>query len=278
MLRELKEYLKPKSVEEAWAIYRDPVKSPALFLTGGLSVAQREDQTTKTLVDLSGLLGESITETPAAYILDGGVRIADCIKKIDIPFLQEALQTVGSRQIRNMSTIAGTLGQRYSWSDTLTALLALDATVDGYNGNAVSLPLERYLKGRAPLLITKVKIPKRFHRGAFFKFSKVSYDIATLNLAVVFRIEREADPIENTVVQECRITCGARPGVAILLPRTSEAVQGKTFSAVRRDLLPIQSIAALESEVSSSAEVTAEYRQQLVRTYVERGLRRLIEK
>jgi len=81
MLRELKEYLKPKSVEEAWAIYRDPVKSPALFLTGGLSVAQREDQTTKTLVDLSGLLGESITETPAAYILDGGVRIADCIKK-----------------------------------------------------------------------------------------------------------------------------------------------------------------------------------------------------
>jgi len=277
MLKELKEYLKPKSAEEAWSLFRDPAKNPSLFLTGGLSVAQREDQTTKTLIDLSGLLGDSVSETATDYILDGNVKIADCIEKIDMPFLKEALHSVGSRQIRNMSTIAGTLGQRYSWSDTITALLALDAIVEGYNGSTVTMSLDQYLKNRAPLLVTKVMIPKRYDRGAFFKFSKISYDIATLNLAIVFQIEKEEDPLEETVVKGCRIVCGARPGIAILLPRASATVQGKTFSSLRRDLLPIQSIAAIESNVSSGADVSAEYRQQLVRTFVERGLRRLIE-
>lgn len=191
MLKELKEYLKPKSVEEAWSLFRDPAKNPSLFLTGGLSVAQREDQTTKTLIDLSGLLGDSVSETATDYILDGNVKIADCIEKIDMPFLKEALHSVGSRQIRNMSTIAGTLGQRYSWSDTITALLALDAIVEGYNGSTVTMSLDQYLKNRAPLLVTKVMIPKRYDRGAFFKFSKISYDIATLNLAIVFKSKKK---------------------------------------------------------------------------------------
>ncbi len=276
MLKELKEYLKPRSVEEAWAMFQDPSKGPALFLTGGLSVAQREDQTTRTLIDLSGLLGDSISETDTDYILDGNATVADCIGKIDLPFLREALHMVGSRQIRNMSSMAGTLGQRYSWSDTITALLALDAYLEGYNGNTVTIPLDRYLKDRTPLLITKVMIPKRYNRGAFFKFSHISYDIATLNLAIVFRIEREAEPIEETVVQQCRIACGARPGIAIILPRSGAAIQGKTFSTLRKDLPPIQSIAAIEASVASSADASAEYRQQLVRAYVERGVLRLI--
>lgn len=274
MLKVLKEYLNPSSLEEAWQLFQmrnweHSSSSQVLFLTGGLSVAQRDDHSTESIIDLNRAIGKGIIEHEHAYEIEAAASITDCIDKVDLPFLKEALKQVGSRQIRNMSSIAGSIAQRYSWSDTLTALLALDCQIELFDGTFFRQSLEEYLQKKFSAILTKIWIPKRFTTGSFFKFCRTQYDIAILNTGMVFRIE-------EGILKESRIACGSRPGVAKFLQATSEKFVGKTPQNVLSNIKEIFEAAKSEAEVKQNEEASAEYRQQLLTTFIQQGVQNLL--
>jgi len=179
--------------------------------------------------------------------------------------LSEASLAFGSRQIQIMGTIGGNICNGSPASDTVPALLVLDAYLN------ISSPteqrrvsLESFLLGPGKVdlkeneILTKVVLPQlpKASGSAFIKMTRVKADLAKASVAAV--IMRDGNRINS-----CRIALGSVAPTVIRARMAEKHLCGNTFSPEL--CLEAGEIAAQDASPIDDTRSTAWYRREVIK-------------
>jgi xanthine dehydrogenase small subunit len=188
-----------------------------------------------------------------------------------IPAFGALVRRLGSRQIRNLGTLAGNLATASPIGDTLPCLMALDATVrlrsqDG----ARTLPVENFITGyRATVLaaneiIERISIPlpaPEYHLAAYKISRRFDQDISTVVAA--FRLTLDG--------QHVRTLRAAFGGMAARVQRAAALERAGVGRAWRVDALgDIEALLAQDFRPISDLRGSAAYRRRAAAGLVRR--------
>lgn len=271
-------YQRPSSVEEAWSLLDEGGKN-AMLIGGGVDVGLFSPPEIHTLIDLTRLPYQSIDLNDNGLVIGAGVTltemlesrwVADTLDGVVVTMLRQ----VASPLLRNAATVGGAVASTHPWSDVITLLLALDASVTRYAGQFETVSLAELLEQRGTIdraIITEVILPVTGDRtfAGFEKFVRTGFDVGMLNCAC--RITAEDDGC-----QEVRIVFGGAPDIA----RRMEAVE-RALTGVKLDHAGIEAAAVLAAEVLPARDdvrASAEYRRILAATGVRRCLTRIAQR
>ena len=236
----------------------------------------------EALIDITRVPGlDTIT------IEDGKVRlgalvthnhiVGDARMKTHALPLAQACWEVGAPQIRNRATIAGNLITASPANDTITPLMALEASVvlasvDGER----TLRLEDFYTGlrqhvmRPDEMMTAIEFPAigESQRGAFYKLGlRRAQAISVVNAAAVATFDGDT-------VQEVKIALGSVAPTIIRVPQAEAALVGQPLSP---DVIAqAAQLAAQTPTPIDDVRGPAEYRTEMVRVLVSRVLRQLV--
>jgi CO/xanthine dehydrogenase FAD-binding subunit len=263
MLQNLKAYVRAQSLEQAWDLYMNN-REKALFTSGGVSTALREDERTEILIDIQHVLPDSVIETDSQFEIGGGMKINELIDDMDGHHITQVLKKVGTNQIRNMSTLSGSIAQKYGWSDVVTLFLALKASLRVYDGEERIVSLEDYLHGKSKPIILSILFDTRFNFGVFQHMTKTDYDVSQLNFYLCAEIA-------EGVVKEAGAAYGARPGLALRLPELEGEMKGKTVVELKGNIQQYQKISEA-AKVNDGFDLSGEYRKELLGVFIKRSI------
>ncbi len=233
------EYHAPTSLDEAVRLL-EKYGEEARILAGGTDLfvymKQRVEEP-RHLINLRkipGLVG--IKDAGEAINIGSYTRLRTIEKsqliKDKASLLDTAIRTIGSVQIRNMATIGGNLCNASPSADSATALLTLNAETRILGPDGVrTVPLTEFFLGPGKTVVEPSEILTEISSpylpedagAVFLKVGWTSFDIATINLAVVLRLDDEK-------VSDCRLALGACAPTPIRLPKVEEFLQGKELS------------------------------------------------
>ncbi|KAB3532086.1 FAD binding domain-containing protein [Alkaliphilus serpentinus] len=272
-------YYKPKTIEEACEILTR-YNGEASILNGGTDVIVRIHDGLnhpKALVDIKGISGlktisfskEDGLVLGACANMNAVINHKDILENYQI--IAEAAHTVGSCQVRNRATIIGNITNASPLADTATPLLALDAVVEvfGVEGpREISINDFFVFVRRTSLkvgdVVTAVKVPYyKELKGSYQKHSRRdAVDLATVCASVLM------------VDGEIKIALGSVAPTPIRCRKAEDFLRGKKLT---EELIKEATHRALE-EVSPISDVraTKEYREEIARVLVSRGLRDLM--
>jgi xanthine dehydrogenase small subunit len=211
----------------------------AILLAGGTDLGLRvsKDREPLPAVISTAAVAElqPITCGADALEIGGAATYTDALPHLDrhFPAFGELVRRIGSRQIRNLGTIAGNLATASPIGDTIPCLLALDATVRLVSrAGERELPVESFITGYRKTalatgeVIASIRIPL-LAGGCDFAVYKLSkrfdQDISTVIAA--FRLERQGDK-----VRELRAAYGGMAARAARAGKVEAAVKGRPWS------------------------------------------------
>lgn len=256
----IRELARPASLEDAYGTLLAGSDNTLLAGCGYLRLGNKK---IATGIDMSGLKLDYVTET--TDMIEIGAMTS--LRKLEThPVLRSHFCGVLSRsvehiigvQFRSLVTIGAPLFSRYGFSDPLTALLALDASVHLHK--AGWLPLGDFL--RRPFerdILTAVRISKDGRMAAFQGFRNAATDYSLLNAAVA------------SLHGRWTIAVGARPMAAQRAERAAEALAAGATPETAG------SIAATELSFGANFRASAEYRKALCGTLVARAVREVMQ-
>lgn len=179
-MRLIGEYIRPKSVEEAYKIYQ---RGKALFLAGGTLLTQRKSIEIDSLIDLQAI-GLNYIKNDKQVIRVGAMTTITEIAESKLiaqsfsGILNKAARGLGSPAVRNFSTIGGNLMSRVYWSDIAPVLLATDAALLLFDGDTHQVGIGSFLRNTQfrRMLLVEVIVPKG-GEGSYRRFSRTAVDI-----------------------------------------------------------------------------------------------------
>lgn len=142
------------------------------------------------LISLEKIPGLKSIEDSVEAITIGALVTFDEIEKSrcimdKLPALHQAACLTAGPQIRHRATIGGNIGCFSPASDAVTALVALDAQVELYDGSYHRMPVEGLRELKDGSIITSVIVPTRFCFSAFEKVGKRNaMSVSVLNMAL----------------------------------------------------------------------------------------------
>jgi len=281
----LKEYLLPRTLDEALD-FLEKYNGRARVIAGGTDMIpqlRHRDLEVEALVDITCLPGMNAIEQIGDEILLGGLvthaqAASSSLLQDKAGILCRGAGSVGSPQIRNIATVAGNLVSAHPAADTSIPLLALDAsvTIASKEGERV-VPLPEFFldKGKTAMdcgreILTQIRFPAmgEHQGGCHLRLSKRrSLTISVLVLAAVVRI----DP-KKGIVREAALAMGPVAPVPFRASQTESVLKG---APVTEETIRKASETACEEArpVSSPVWGSAEYKKEMVRVFVRRGLR-----
>jgi xanthine dehydrogenase small subunit len=183
----------------------------AVVLAGGtdlgLRVSKDRERWPLTLSTAAVEELRQVMATPDGIEVGGAATYSDLLPHLDrhFPAFAALLRRLGSRQIRNLGTLAGNLATASPIGDTLPCLVALGASVRLRSQSATRvLAVEDFITGyratrlAADEIIERISIPFMSFGSEFaaYKISKrFDQDISTLVAA--FRLERDGDHVRS---------------------------------------------------------------------------------
>lgn len=198
----INQYVLAESLEQAYELNQSRIN---VILGGTLWLKMGRKKFNKA-IDLSAL-GLDTIEEDADHFRIGcmcTLRQMETHRGLNDHFngmIAKALEAIVGVQLRNGATIGGTLYSRFGFSDVLTALMALDTSVELYKGGIV--PLADYAAMRRDKdILVRVIIKKDSRRAAYACFRKSAGDLPVLNCAV------------SRLEDQWAVVIGARPGGA----------------------------------------------------------------
>ena len=251
------EYYRASSLEDA---YQKLQASPKNVIVAGGLWMKKMGQSYDSLIDLSKLGLDKISETKDEVIVGSMVSQRDFEDSKIVSFLFAGAPAFAVREVmgvnfRNLATIGGSIMGRYPFSDVITGLLPYDVELEFYPAQKMSL--EEYLnyKGKLNAILVAVHIKKVEGKGFFKKVKTTALDFPIVNIAVA------------KVNKEYRVVVGARPMVAARSYKAMEYLNngGKDFAKAAE-------LAVEELSFMDNKDASKEYRVDLAKVYVRRGL------
>ena len=285
-------YESPASLEEALAL-KAQVGAEARFIAGGTDLLLELERGVRKgpaggelgVIDLTRVPGlAEIWETGGQIHLGALVTHNQCVASpliVQRAFpLARSCWEVGAPQIRNRATVAGNLITASPANDTITPLLALDATVTLVSASRGdrTLPLKEFLRGfrRVDLaddeLLLRISLPALApqQEGAYIKLGlRRAQAISVVNVAAV--IER-AGP--DAPVTRAAISLGAVAPMVVRATAAEVALVGRPLAEGIADAAGLaRSACAPMVDVRASAG----YRVAMVETLVSRALHQIAD-
>jgi CO/xanthine dehydrogenase FAD-binding subunit len=187
--------------------------------------------------------------------------------------LYEAVQQMGSTQVKNMGTVVGNLCRASPAADTAPPLLVLEAKVRIAGPVETRIvPLESFFIGPGQTvlqhyeMVTEIVVPE-LPAGtgmAFLRATRVAADLAQVNVA-------SAVTVKDGACEDARIALGGVAPTPIRARKAEEVLKGEKLgdSVVQR----AAETAAAETRPIDDVRSTAEYRKELSKVLVRRAIR-----
>ncbi len=168
-----KNYVKAESLDEAFELNQKKNNR----LIGGMMWARMGNKEYDTVIDISGLGLDGITETDDEFRIGAMVTLRDlelneALNDFSNGALKDALCGIVGVQFRNMATVGGSIYGRYGFSDVLTFFMAFDTYVSLHKGGIVAL--SDYAKQKPDRDIIKEIIVKKKDVKAVTKSVRIS--------------------------------------------------------------------------------------------------------
>ena len=255
------QYYRASSLEDAYSKLLDNPKNT--ILGGGLWL-KKIGQSHETLIDISSLGLDKIEDTASEVIVGAMVRQRDfenskVIKNLYSDAIAFSTREVMGVNFRNLATIGGSIFGRYPFSDVICGLLPYDVTLEFYPKQMMSL--EDYLayKGKMNAILVAIHIKKVSGKGYYKKVKTTALDFPIVNVAVA------------KVDGEYRIAVGARPAGAALAKKAMGFINS-VKNPSKDDFAKAGEIAVSELVFLDNKDASKEYRIDLAKVYVRRGL------
>lgn len=259
----IKEFVQPKSIEEAYNILMIRWNNTVL---GGTAFLRMGSKSIGTAVDLSGLDLNDVKDHDD-YIEIGAFTT---LREVEInPLLVNHFNGVVSNsvkniigvQFRNIVTVGASVFSKYGFSDLVTALLVLDTEVELYK--AGRMPLDVFLKRPYEKdILTGLFIKKNNRQASYQSLRNSASDYPILNAAV------------SRLGSQWTIAVGARPQRAAIAGKASEALSN---SMSFENLEYYANIAAEELNFGTNERGTARYRQAMCKVLVKRAITEVLQ-
>ncbi len=283
-------YLMPRTLAEALEMLAG-YQGKAQVVAGATDVIPRlrkREIEVEALVDISRLPGMNSIGQDGDQIMLGGlvthaqVASSPLIKK-KAGLLADGAARVGSPQIRNVGTVTGNLVSGHPAADTSIPLLALSAlvTVAATEGER-EIPLPRFFldKGQTAVdptseIVTRISFPAlgKDQGGCYLRLSKRrALTIAILVLAAVV----DVDP-EQRVFKDVAIALGPVAPTPFRAGNAEEMLKGAPID--KETVEKAAEYACAEATpISSVIWGSQEYKKEMVRVFVRRGLHKALER
>jgi len=280
----LKGYFLPESLSEALLILSRN-RGRARVVAGATDVIpqlRRKEFEVDSLVDLSRVGGlDSIKLEDGLFTVGSMVTHSRVCGSGPLRekagLLVEGAEALGSPQVRNLSTVGGNLVSGQPAADTSLPLLALDASVKILSaGGERTVPLTEFFldQGRTGVdphreILTEIRFPalKENQGGCYLRLSKrKSLSLPILALAAVVTLD-----VSRRVFQEVALAIGPVAPIPFRAAKTEALLRGADLSL--KTLGMAGESASSESNPRSSAlRGSADYRKEMVKVLVRRGL------
>ena len=249
------DYYRATSIEDAYKKHNESPKNA--IIAGGLWM-KKTGLSYDTLIDLSECGLDKIEEKGGYIHVGAMVSLREFEKSPLINSLFNGATAFGVREVmgpafRNSATIGGSVFGRYPFSDVIAALLPLDVKVKLYPSKEMSLEEFLALRGKIEGILEEIIIKKEEGKGYFKKVKTTALDFPMINFSIVKRGGKNY------------IAVGSRPLVAALAKKAMEAADKGNFEEAAE-------LAVSELQYMDSNNISKEYRQDLARVYVRRGL------
>jgi len=281
------EYLQPASTDDVLSALSER-RSKARVVAGAtdliLELERRVRTGIDTLIDVTRIPGLNQIRLGDDGVIHLGPLVThnDCVES---PLIREqafplarAAWEVGAPQIRNRGTIAGNLITASPANDTITPLMALDASVSLASSRGTrQVPLSDFYLGvrktvmQDDEMLTDISFASMSskQRGTFMKLAlRRAQAISVVNVAVVLSLEKHT-------VTRAAIALGAVAPKIIRAPAAEEYLNGKSL-----DEPTIQHAATLTRDASRPIDDirgSAAYRLEMVRVMTLRALRAIAD-
>ncbi len=278
------QYYKPSSLEDCLLTLRQ-AGSSGMPYAGGTDVMihlrERVEamRSVRLLVDLSGLAeltGISLDETNHVH-LGAMTTHAETARSnllaVHAPFLSTAAQTVGSLQIRNTGTIGGNVCNGSPAADTVTPLVAMEATAHVMRADGERFVAVEALYGKKGMTLEPGEIVTEFvfpsyaaWNTAFLKLGRrKALAISRMNLACALEIQ-------DGIIMQAHIA----PGCVFRTPgRVSAAEQCVIGQKPDKELFAQAGrLAAQQMIERTGVRWSTEYKKPVLEALTERGLMR----
>jgi xanthine dehydrogenase small subunit len=229
-------YIAPRSLDQLLAVLAG---SPdAIVLGGGTDLGLRISKDREPLALVVATEGveelRRIGIDGDALEIGGAVTYSESLPHLDrhFPSFAALVRRIGSRQIRNLGTIAGNLATASPIGDTLPCLIVLDATVTLVSRRGErTMPVESFITGyrktalAADEIIATIRIPL-LAPGQSFAAYKVSkrFDQDISAVIAGFRLERQ-----DGKVRRLRAAYGGMAARAMRATRLEAALSGRPW-------------------------------------------------
>ena len=280
-------YCTPTSLQEALELLAAGGKS-ALLIAGGTDVLVELDRGGRpgidTLIDLSRIEGlaqihhEDDMLHLGPLVTHNQVVASSICRTLATP-LAQACWEVGSPQLRNRATVAGNVVTASPANDTISALLALGATIELTSPRGVrSMPVVEFITGfRTTLLspdelVSETAIPTlgADQRGIFVKLGlRRAQAISVIHLASTVTLD------DDDIVTAATIAIGSVGPTVLLIDGGAKVLRGRPLDAEA-----ISAAAAVVTEAVSPIDdlrASATYRRRTTTTVTRRALQALAQ-
>jgi aerobic carbon-monoxide dehydrogenase medium subunit len=280
----LKGYFLPDNLNDALQILSRS-RGKARVVAGGTDVIpqlRRKELEADYLVDLSRIAGLDSIKLEDGFFSLGAMLTHSRVCASEplrekAGLLVEGAEALGSPQVRNLSTVGGNLVSGQPGADTSLPLLALNATVKILSETGErTVPLTEFFldQGRTETdpyreILTEIRFPalKENQGGCFLRLSKrKALSLPILALAAVVTVDAS-----RRVFEDVRLAIGPVAPIPFR-PAKAEAMLRRAPLSLETLQMAGESAFLEANPRSSSLRGSADYRKEMVKVLVRRGL------
>lgn len=259
------EYVKAKSLNEAYELLKDNKRNH--IIAGGAWI-KISVKSADMLISLEELNLDKIIEN-GDFIEVGAlatlreIETNEMIKNLYDGILSQAIGNIMGVSVRNIATLGGSVMGKFSFSDIFPVLEVLDTKLVFHKQGEIELmDFVNNPKFEKDILV-KIKIRNQKGNGFFKNVAITPLDFSIINVAV------------SQVNEAIKISIGSTPYIAKPCLQAMECINGaKTITS---ELIEkCSNIVLEEMKFSNNNRASKEYREELAKVYVARGIKQVI--